>query len=203
MGYTTEFEGFVTIDPPLSEAERDYINKFSGTRRMHCVQGPYYVDRGGFMGQDHGPDVIEYNHPAEGQPGLWCQWEISEDGGRIQWDGGEKFYNAETWMQYIIDHFIGAKPKVMTLPATQRFDLNIPDFTGHVCNGVIDAQGEERGDAWRMGVRDNRVGIQDDMAQPVKWLDGGDAVIEPPTLDLTATELPDTLSLENSEKGIP
>lgn len=160
MGYTTEFEGFIEIVPPLSEAERDYINKFAATRRMECVQGPYYVDRGGDFGQDNGPDVISYNSPPPGQPGLWCQWMISDDGSRIEWNGNEKFYSAAEWMAYIIDHFIRPGAEVMKLSTDQRSALNIPDFTGHVCNGVIGAQGEDYSDKWTLKVENNLVSVR-------------------------------------------
>lgn len=34
MGYTTYFEGHLTIEPPLNPKHEEYINAFSGTRRM-------------------------------------------------------------------------------------------------------------------------------------------------------------------------
>lgn len=43
----------------------------------------------------------------DGQPGLWCQWTVSDGGGRLFWDEGEKFYNYEEWMAYIYRHFLG------------------------------------------------------------------------------------------------
>lgn len=44
MGYTTTFYGQVAVEPPLSAKEIVYLNKFAETRRMRCLQGPYYVD---------------------------------------------------------------------------------------------------------------------------------------------------------------
>ena len=44
--------------------------------------------------------------PGIEQPGLWCQWVPSSDGTEIAWDEGEKFYNYEEWMQYLLDHFL-------------------------------------------------------------------------------------------------
>lgn len=40
------------------------------------------------------------------QPGLWCLWIPNEDGSAIVWDEGEKFYEYEAWMQYLLDHFL-------------------------------------------------------------------------------------------------
>lgn len=158
MGYTTKFDGKVTVEPPLNQDEITFLTKFSETRRMACVQGPYYVDRGGSFGQDHGPDVLDYNEPPKGQPGLWCHWVPTEDGTAIVWDGGEKFYDAVEWMQYIIDHFIGPKPLAnpgavrSTLPVC---DIMLPFLTGHNLNGQFEAQGEERGDHWLLVVENN------------------------------------------------
>jgi hypothetical protein len=153
MGYTTDFWGAVEISPPLNPAEVAYINGFSSTRRMNRRKGPYYVNPGsdGF-GQDGESDIIDFNSPPPGQPGLWCQWEVSEDGKRIEWDGGEKFYSAKEWMAYIIDHFL--KPGAIAKRELPFLQAN------HTVNGVIDAQGEDSDDRWRLVVEDNRVTTQ-------------------------------------------
>jgi hypothetical protein len=149
MGYTTYFEGGVTVTPALNAEEIAYLNKFNSTRRMHCKQGPYYVERGGYMGQDYDPpNVIDYNEPPPGQPSLWCQWAPSEDGTSIAWDGGEKFYNAGEWMTYIIEHFVGPAPKAKSA---------LPFLQGHKIEGTINAQGEDRSDVWRIIVTDGVV----------------------------------------------
>ena len=152
MGYTTEFDGAVFIDPPLSEKEVLYINKFAETRRMNRKNGPYYVGGTGMAGQDHEADVIDYNSPPKGQPGLWCQWVASDEGDRIEWDGGEKFYDATKWMQYIIDHFIGENP-LAKLNQPEHFDF----LQGHKVNGEIFASGEEDDDLWKIVVTDGIV----------------------------------------------
>jgi hypothetical protein len=93
MGYTTEFDGQVTVTPPLNEHEVAYLRRFADTRRMARAKGPYYTGAG-FRGQDDEADVTDYSHPPAGQPGLWCQWVPTDDGTGIEWDGGEKFYDA-------------------------------------------------------------------------------------------------------------
>lgn len=148
MGYTTEFEGCIRIEPPLNDKEIAYLTKFSESRRMLCVQGPYYVDRGGYMGQDSGPDVLNYNRPPAGQPGLWCHWVPTEDGTAIEWDGGEKLYEADLWMAYLIAHFL-------TPNAYAKSEL--PFLQGHTCNGESFAQGEDSSDRWILYVQDNKV----------------------------------------------
>ena len=158
MGYTTEFEGRITVTPPLSAEEVAYLKRFNHTRRMRWKQGPYYVDSKALFGQDwNNPDVIDANEPAEGQPGLWCKWVPTDDGAAIEWDGGEKFYNAEAWMEYLIEHFVGSDP-VAKRADPERFGF----LQGHTCNGVILAQGEEPSDRWTLVVRDNQVEVLDD-----------------------------------------
>jgi len=140
MGYTTEFEGVIKVTPPLSVEEINYLNMFSDSRRMEREAGPYYVGDG----ED---DVIEHNSPPKGQPGLWCQWIPTEDGSGIEWDGSEKFYHAELWMQYLIDHFFGSDA------IAKQVNPDASDFLHpHSFEGIIEAFGEEREDVWRLRI---------------------------------------------------
>jgi hypothetical protein len=152
MGYTTEFFGHINVEPPLSQDEIAYLKKFNATRRIDCKQGPYYVDRGGFHGQEDGPDVIDYNSPPEGQPGLWCHWVPTADGTGIEWDEGEKFCDAAEWMKYLIDHFCGEAPLAKS---------QLPFLNSHCLNGEIEAQGEDCDDRWKLIVKDNEVMVAD------------------------------------------
>lgn len=153
MGYTTEFEGSIAVEPPLSAEEISYLTKFNDTRRMRRKNGPYCVEGSGFSyGVDS--DVIDHNNPPEGQPGLWCQWRPTEDGKDIIWDGGEKFYDSPEWMQYIIDHFIGVDPIAKKVDPE-----NFAFLQGHVCNGQIEAQGEYSDDRWLLIVENNKVKV--------------------------------------------
>jgi hypothetical protein len=146
MGYTTEFIGSIKVEPPLSKREVDYLNAFSGSRRMDRKKGPFYVDDGhvGFMPAE---DVIDHNQPPTGQPGLWCQWVPSEDGSEIAWDGGEKFYCPDQWMAYIRSYFV-------VLGAARLAEPHALDFqTRHEMSGLIHAVGENGAeDVWRMKV---------------------------------------------------
>lgn len=160
MGYTTDFDGYISIDPPLNDAEIEYLTKFSKTRRMDRTNGPYFVEGSGFYGQGHDSDVRNHNKPPVGQPGLWCQWVPDELGTRLQWDGGEKFYDSVEWMQYLIDHFL--RPYAIaagSIPGAALARTNEPTFAGftfnHVLNGVIDAQGESDDDTWHLVVENN------------------------------------------------
>jgi hypothetical protein len=108
MGYATRFAGTITVTPRLSPGE------FAGLRRF-----------------------ADDRHDTDGGPSYYCQWVPTADGAGIEWDGNEKFYEAEAWMRYLINRFLA--------PA------------GHVLNGVIQAQGEAAADRWDLVVKDNAV----------------------------------------------
>jgi len=109
MGYTTEFDGSIELAPPLSLTQFKQLESFAAAQH-----------EGGF-------------------PGYYCQWVPNSDGTALVWDGGEKFYNASEWMQYLIDHFI--------------------EPWGIKADGVINAEGEDHGDTWRLHVDDNEVSV--------------------------------------------
>lgn len=112
--------------------------------------GAYFVGAGGDFGQGRDDSVMNYNRPPQGQPGLWCQW-VPDTGemrhwregpdltacDRIQWDGGEKFYNYVEWLQYLLDHFL--KP------------------WGYVLNGEVEFVGENPDDRGMIVVEQNKV----------------------------------------------
>lgn len=137
MGYSTDFVGSIKIEPPLTPKSIKFLTKFNQTRRMHRSKGPHFVDGTGDMGQGLDPDIICYNTPDPSQPGLWCNWIPTPDGTAIEWDGGEKFYEAEAWMEYIINNYITPH--------------------GHKCSGVIQAYGEDPSDLWQLHVTNNVV----------------------------------------------
>jgi hypothetical protein len=158
MGYTTDFEGRFNLNKPLTEEHALFLNTFSGTRRMKRdasktrerpdpirkavglavgPEGAYFVGAGDFAGQERTPDIVDYNSPPEGQPGLWCQWVPTKDGTGIEWNGTEKFYNYTEWLCYLIDHFLA--------PA------------GYVLNGEVLWQGEDPSDMGKLVVVDNEV----------------------------------------------
>lgn len=161
MGYTTEFDGSITVDPPLNRHEVEYLERFARSRRMNRGKGPYYANPGTDFGQEHEDDIKDYNYPPDGQPGLWCQWIPSADGTEIAWDQGEKFYYAEEWMVYLIDHFLrpGAAASMIG-PGHAHYQPDFAHFTfDHVLNGEIFAQGEDADDRWKLVVKDNGVSV--------------------------------------------
>lgn len=161
MGYTTDFDGSIAIEPPLNEHEISFLLDFNGSRRMLRTKGPLHADPGADFGQARSADIQDYNRPPEGQPGLWCQWVPTEDGGAIEWDGGEKFYDSPTWMSYLIDQLLSPAARAF-IEEHQSEDERLRHFTcDHVLNGTINAQGEDPGDRWRLVVTDNAVQVHD------------------------------------------
>lgn len=152
MGYTTDFRGGINIEPVLCTEEIEYLLKFADTRRMLRKKGDYFVDGTGVGGQGRDPDIIDYNIPPPEQPSLWCNWIPTVDGSMIEWDENEKFYQSAEWMWYLIQNFLKPSPI-----AKLRFPKQFTFLEGHICNGEIDAQGEESDDRWCIVVKNNVV----------------------------------------------
>lgn len=151
MGYTTDFTGRFDLDRPLTVAQAAYLKTWADTRRIKRdaaktalrpdplrlavglpvgVEGEFFAGEAGYAGQDKSDDQIDYNSPPSTQPGLWCQWEPSEDRKHIEWDGSEKFYNYVEWIDYIMANFL--KP------------------WGYKLSGAVFFQGEDSSDNGRM-----------------------------------------------------
>lgn len=163
MGYTTDFDGKLTFNKEVSEQLKEYINRFSATRRMPrdnekikalypnwrelCFfgdlgnKGEYFAPVSSNYGQDRDGTIIDYNGFEESvHPGLWCQWVINDDN-ELEWDGNEKFYNYVEWLEYLIHHFF--------------------DPLGYILNGEITWQGEDTDDCGVIHVEDNYVTTQE------------------------------------------
>lgn len=164
MGYTTSFEGTFKLDKPLKPEHKAYLQAFAGTRRMARdeekaallkdelrvaaglgigEQGAYYVgayDADGDFGQQHSDDILDYNKPPQGQPGLWCNWEpvtCADGSDGIGWSGAEKFYCYTAWLEYLIAHFLGP--------------------WGYKLSGAVEWQGEDSDDIGTIHAKDNNV----------------------------------------------
>lgn len=158
MGYTTEFNGAISFDKPVSSELKEYINKFSYTRRMKrdnekikevfpdwknlCYngnlgeEGEYFIGGLGFAGQEFDDSVIDNNYPPYTQDSLWCKWIINDEN-KLVWNEAEKFYNYVDWLKYLIDNFLAPN--------------------GYVANGIIEYQGEVPWDFGYIEVVNNKV----------------------------------------------
>jgi hypothetical protein len=110
MGYNTDFEGQIDIDPPAPQNVIDAIDTFTED---------YDNQRG----------IVQYSN--------YCDVVISEDGSNLHWNGSEKSYGMEGWVEYIIKTFL----------------------KGHTCNGRMNVWGEEPGDSWSILVDNNDVRV--------------------------------------------
>ena len=161
MGYTTWFTGGLQFNKTVGEELVKYIDRFSRTRRMPrdndkikelypnwkelCFMGElghngeYFAPESDNYGQEHDDSILDYNSFREAvHPGLWCQWVIENN--ELVWDGGEKFYYYEEWLEYLIKHFFAP--------------------LGYVLNGDIEWQGEESDDFGTIHVVNNVIEMQ-------------------------------------------
>lgn len=154
MGYSTDFEGRINIDPPLNQSEIGYLTKFSYTRHMKRTQGPYFVENDPYNEDNTG--VIHFNETPKSQPSLWCNFEPTEDGTALVWNGSEKTQYGKEWIEYLINYFLQANEYLVADACTY-----FKDFTfNHVCNGELIAQGEDPDDRWKIIVKDNVVTVK-------------------------------------------
>jgi hypothetical protein len=146
MGYTTDFDGEFSVSPKLDPETHNFLSGLSATRRMnrrvdskYGIEGEFFVpwDDLKNFGQTHSPDIIYFNSPPRTQPGLWLQWEPTEDGEHIRWNGAEKFYNYIEWLEYIIENIL--KPR------------------GYTVNGQVYWRGEDFHDSGVITVKDNHI----------------------------------------------
>jgi len=83
MAYRTKFSGEILFDRDITIKEmRDFKNMFD--KRFD------------------NPGTVDFP-----PPGFYCCWEITTDGKRLQWDGGEKSYDWAEWLYTVIERFSG------------------------------------------------------------------------------------------------
>jgi len=150
MGYSTDFEGEFKLDKPLHPKIFYFLNKLAETRRMkrklpeelYGIEGEFYIYGGQSGFSDDGtPDVIDSNAPPSTQPARWLQWITNEKGTAIEWDQGEKFYEYEAWLRYLIDKILAPN--------------------GYVMNGEVKWQGESMDDRGLLIVKNNKLKIKE------------------------------------------
>jgi hypothetical protein len=168
MGYTTTFDGIFHLNKRLFDSEAIYLLEFSRTRRMQRnpailqsipdpareavglplgEEGCYFVNQK--WDEDSEVSVVNYNRPPKTQPGLWCQWIPTADGGGIKWNGMEKFYDYVEWLQYLINNFI--------------------EPWGYVLNGEVNWQGESEEDIGIIVVARNQIICPEDAQELLRY----------------------------------
>jgi hypothetical protein len=117
------------------------------------IEGGLFVGALGLAGQEVEPkaarfahesspvgvDVIDSNDPPDGQPGLWCNWTATDDGMGLEWNGTEKFYRYNEWLEYLIANVF--RPWGVTLSGEVKWQGEDPDDRGtiYVENNEVEA----------------------------------------------------------------
>ncbi|HEY3692100.1 MAG TPA: hypothetical protein VGL46_17685 [Pseudonocardiaceae bacterium] len=171
MRCRTHFWGSITVDPPLNEHETTYLKeKVAGDWDAH-PRGPYRtrpaesavtanaIHRG--RSATDAPAL-----PAQNVPALYCDWVLADDGTTLGIAERETYNDPAGWARYLIDTFLRPGAVLQHDLAHRLAGWDYPpelDYFSfdHVCNGEVDAQGQQRDDRWRIAVRDNQLSIQD------------------------------------------
>lgn len=182
-----DFWGSITIDPPLNDYETAYLKRFTARCGDTWSKGPYFLgdqdDRPGadteeVLGDHAVPADVDTAaveaaaadpprlSPAQNTPGSRSDWVLSEDRAGLELDVVDRYDDPVAWAKYLIDVFLrpGA---VLQHDLAHRvlgweYPAELESFSfDHVCSGVLDAQGENGDDRWRLVVRDNVLSIQD------------------------------------------
>jgi hypothetical protein len=120
MGYNTDFDGALNIEPPMCDEHRRFINDNAKSMKY--------------------PDLPDC-------PQAYLQWVISDDGKHLEWDGNEKFYEYEEWLDYLLREYLTP--------------------WGYKVNGEISWRGAEDDDRGTIYVKDNVAeSVQDDVVNP-------------------------------------
>lgn len=80
MGYTTEFQGVLTLTPAL---------KMEQYAKLCALES------------DEFSSANELKEAKVKAPVGYCQWIPTKDGKGLEWNGGEKFYEYTEWLEYI------------------------------------------------------------------------------------------------------
>ena len=132
MGYTTDFNGELTLNKPLTISQLEYITEFSKTRRMkrkvdvlmelykgkggfpgtskqsntpeeiYGKEGEYFVGGTGFAGQDRDDSIVDYNTPP-GQIGYDSKMEFNERWEENNRRAEEGESQPGLWCQWIVE----------------------------------------------------------------------------------------------------
>jgi len=144
MGYQTDFEGKLKFNKQLSIEDLNFLKGLASTRRMarnldpkYGIEGEFFVNDDGMMGQSKDCTILDYNRPPKTQPSLWLQWVPTDDGWYLEWDGGDKFYCYVEWLEYLINKVLAPR--------------------GYILNGEIKWFGEDTYDTGVITVIENVV----------------------------------------------
>lgn len=136
----------IAVGLPIGVEGEFYVGTDKADKQLFKPDDPRYDPRcstkeqlrwNGFAGQRYDPSIINYNNEPCTQPGLWCQWVPSKGAKGIEWNGGEKFYYYQEWLQYLITNFL------------TPWDLKL--------SGSVNWQGEDDSDTGTITVANNTI----------------------------------------------
>jgi hypothetical protein len=176
MGFSTTFLGRLDIEPRLNATEVEWLTAYAELDRRYFTD-PYEVPmnprafrlereretqdqrpRSGQKGSVAAArDSLTSLTPRDGSPYPHLDWKPCTDGCCLRWDSRtEKSRMAESWLQYLIDHFLrpGAMARTSGRPDFAEFTFN------HVLNGVIAAERDDTRELWLIHCRDNEISTQ-------------------------------------------
>lgn len=151
MGFTTDFVGYLTIDPPLNDTEIDYLDAFGRSRRCIRKGDEYDVPDNPGVEESTRHNIDDYNTPPGRQPNLWCDWTVGLDGETLTWNGTEKSYSMTDWLAYLVDHFLKPGAEVAGDPRFGGFTFD------HQLNGTVVGCRRDNGELFAIRVSDNHV----------------------------------------------
>ena len=152
MGLHTSYLGHIAIDPPLSGEETEFVRMFGHTR--HWDSGDTGVRLAAHPADDDSyEDISAYNRPAPGMPGLWCPWTVCKDGCCLVWDGIEKPYDADRWLRYLIENYLGPGAEVAGSDVAAAHGLTCD----HRIDGTVVGERHETGELFALEVTDGVV----------------------------------------------
>jgi hypothetical protein len=153
MGFDTDYFGAFTIDPPLGEAETEWLRAYAVCPGTGGPSGPYELAMNPRqVGHDPNDPERRKKYGWEGwPPGPMCDWEPSTCRGFLSWNGQERSNDARDWIPYLIDHFLrpGAHASTSGLPDFDAFTFD------HVVYGAVAAGRHDSDRLYLLLVEDN------------------------------------------------
>ena len=151
----------------MEQYKGEYGNPFAESNTPEAIygrEGEFFAMNDGDFGQRQNRSIMDFNTPPGQvvrswdipflehqtetnrridenlcQPGLWCQWVVSDDRKSLAWDGNEKFYSYVEWLKYL--------------------KVNFFDKWGVTLKGTVRWKGEDRGDTGRIKFVDNVINV--------------------------------------------